>query len=189
LMLFKNSETKNTGMVLMGLSVLFFSLITMKQSMEILCKEGIIHSFLEKYCDSSYAGITAGLLLTALTSSCSASVGILQALCMSAKVSFSFVSAFVIGAMLGTVIPVGAVFASCRKTTKSLFWIYCLYAVFTCIIGTVAAAVFPLIYSLSVSNVSAGAAADFQTAARSISAILFLPALCLNRREQKPLRL
>lgn len=101
-LLFSHKEKlKNVATILVGFAVLMFGMDTMSTAVKPLADvpefTGILTSF-----SNPFLGMLAGLVLTAVIQSSSASVGILQALCMTGAVGYSAAVPIIMGQNIGT---------------------------------------------------------------------------------------
>ena len=97
----KSSRKKDIGTILLGFSVLMFGMETMSGAVKPLADVPEFTGLLLKF-SNPVAGILAGTLLTAIIQSSSASVGILQALCMTGAVPFAAAFPIIMGQNIGT---------------------------------------------------------------------------------------
>ena len=97
----ENDKKKNIGSILVGFAVLMFGMETMSGSVAPLAENprftGILTAF-----SNPLLGLLAGLVLTAVIQSSSASVGILQALCVTGVVSYGTAIPIIMGQYIGT---------------------------------------------------------------------------------------
>ena len=101
LMFPKKEKKKDIGMILIGFAVLMFGMDTMSNAVKPLADvpefTGILTAF-----SNPLLGMLAGLVLTAVIQSSSASVGILQALCVTGAVSYGSAIPIIMGQNIGT---------------------------------------------------------------------------------------
>ena len=97
----KSSRKKDIGTILLGFAVLMFGMETMSGAVKPLADVPEFTGLLLKF-SNPVAGIIAGAVLTAIIQSSSASVGILQALCMTGAVPFSAAFPIIMGQNIGT---------------------------------------------------------------------------------------
>ena len=88
LMFTKNSRKKDIGAILVGFAVLMFGMDTMSAAVKPLADVPEFTNLLLAF-SNPIAGVLAGTVLTAFIQSSSASVGILQALCVTGAVPYS----------------------------------------------------------------------------------------------------
>lgn len=103
LMFSGNDKRKNIGGILTGFSILMMGMTFMSDAMSGLASNEAFTSILLKF-SNPVLGILAGMLLTALIQSSSASVGILQALAISGSITFSTAFPIILGQNIGTCI-------------------------------------------------------------------------------------
>ncbi len=97
----KSSKQKNLGAILLGFTVLMFGMETMSGAVKPLADNEAFTSILTKF-SNPVLGVIVGLLLTAVIQSSSASIGILQALCVTGAVSFGTAIPIIMGQNIGT---------------------------------------------------------------------------------------
>jgi phosphate:Na+ symporter len=101
LMFSKKEKLKNAGMIFIGFAVLMFGMDTMSGAVKPLADvpefTGILTAF-----SNPILGVLAGMILTAVIQSSSASVGILQALCATGAVSYGAAVPIIMGQNIGT---------------------------------------------------------------------------------------
>lgn len=101
LMAGKSDKKKNAGNILLGFSILMTGMNVMSSAMKPLGDIPAFSSLFIRF-SNPIMGIVAGAILTALIQSSSASVGILQALCMSGAIPYSAVLPIIMGQNIGT---------------------------------------------------------------------------------------
>ena len=97
----KSSRKKDIGTIMLGFAVLMFGMESMSGAVKPLADVPEFTGLLLKF-SNPVAGILAGTILTAIIQSSSASVGILQALCMTVAVPFSSAFPIIMGQNIGT---------------------------------------------------------------------------------------
>ena len=97
----KSSRKKDVGTILLGFAVLMFGMDTMSGAVKPLADVPEFTGLLLKF-SNPVAGIVAGAVLTAIIQSSSASVGILQALCLTGAVPYSAAFPIIMGQNIGT---------------------------------------------------------------------------------------
>ena len=95
------SRKKTIGSILLGFAVLMFSMETMSGAVSPLKDNPTFTGMLTEF-SNPILGMTAGAVLTAVIQSSSASVGILQALCMSGAVTYGTALPIIMGQNIGT---------------------------------------------------------------------------------------
>ena len=103
LMFDKSERKKDVGGILLGFAILMFGMETMSSAVEPLRD---IPQFTRLFVAFSHpiVGILVGTVLTAVIQSSSASVGILQALCVTGSIPYSAVVPIILGQNIGTCI-------------------------------------------------------------------------------------
>ena len=94
-------KLKNAATILVGFAILMFGMDTMSAAVSPLAEVPEFTNLLIKFRNPVF-GVLAGLILTAVIQSSSASVGILQALCTTGVVSFSAAVPIIMGQNIGT---------------------------------------------------------------------------------------
>lgn len=101
LMFSKKEKKKHIGEILIGFAVLMTGMDAMSAAVQPLQEVPEFTNFLLKF-SHPVLGLLAGLILTAIIQSSSASVGILQALCSTGAVSFGAAIPIIMGQNIGT---------------------------------------------------------------------------------------
>ncbi|WP_308782135.1 Na/Pi cotransporter family protein [uncultured Blautia sp.] len=101
LMFTKSSRKKDIGVILVGFAVLMFGMETMSGAVKPLADVPEFTNLLLAF-SNPIAGVLAGTILTAIIQSSSASVGILQALCVTGAVPYSAAFPIIMGQNIGT---------------------------------------------------------------------------------------
>ena len=99
----KKEQLKNIGNILVGFAVLMFGMETMSGAVKPLAEVPEFTSILTAF-SNPILGLLAGAILTAIIQSSSASVGILQALCITGTVSYATAIPIIMGQNIGTCI-------------------------------------------------------------------------------------
>lgn len=103
-LVFMKSEKKhNIGTILLGFSVLMFGMDTMTSAVAPLSEVKAFTNILTMF-ENPILGMLAGLVLTAIIQSSSASVGILQALCVTGAITYANAIPIIMGQNIGTCI-------------------------------------------------------------------------------------
>ena len=101
LLFIKDEKKKDIGAIMVGFAVLMFGMETMSDAVKPLANvpefTGILTAF-----SNPLLGMIAGAVLTAIIQSSSASVGILQALCVTGAVSYGVAIPIIMGQNIGT---------------------------------------------------------------------------------------
>ncbi|MBE5943690.1 MAG: Na/Pi cotransporter family protein [Lachnospiraceae bacterium] len=103
-LVFMKSEKKhNLGTILLGFSVLMFGMNAMSSAVEPLRDVPEFRNILTMF-ENPILGMLAGLVLTAVIQSSSASVGILQSLCVTGAITYANAVPIIMGQNIGTCI-------------------------------------------------------------------------------------
>ena len=121
----KNDKHKDIGNILLGFAVLMFGMNAMSSAVEPL-KDVPQFTHLLTMFTNPLLGMLAGLILTAIIQSSSASVGILQALCSTGAVSFGCAIPIIMGQNIGTCVTaiISSVGASKNAKRTALVHLY-----------------------------------------------------------------
>lgn len=103
LMFSKRDKKKDIGMILVGFAVLMMGMDNMSAAVKPLSDVPEFTSILTMF-SNPFFGILAGAILTAIIQSSSASVGILQALCLTGSVSYATAVPIILGQNIGTTV-------------------------------------------------------------------------------------
>ena len=101
LMFSKNEKKKDIGTIMVGFAVLMFGMETMSDAVKPLADVPEFANILLMF-KNPLLGMLAGLVLTAVIQSSSASVGILQSLCVTGAVSYGAAIPIIMGQNIGT---------------------------------------------------------------------------------------
>ena len=112
---FIDEKKKDIGNILVGFAVLMFGMNTMSGAVKPLAEVPEFTNILLKF-SNPVLGVLAGALLTAVIQSSSASVGILQALCVTGAVRYGAALPIIMGQNIGTCIT--AMLSSIGATKK-----------------------------------------------------------------------
>lgn len=132
LMFTKNSRKKDIGAILVGFAVLMFGMDTMSVAVKPLADVPEFTNLLLAF-SNPIAGVLAGTVLTAIIQSSSASVGILQALCVTGAVPYSAAFPIIMGQNIGTCVTALLSAIGANKNAKRAAMIHLYFN----IIGTV----------------------------------------------------
>lgn len=137
LMFLKSPKKKDIGAILIGFAVLMFGMETMSGAVKPLADvpefTGIITAF-----SNPVLGVVAGTVLTAVIQSSSASVGILQALCMTGAVHYSVALPIIMGQNIGTCVTALLSAIGANKNAKRAAMVHLYFnligtAIFMCV--------------------------------------------------------
>mgnify|MGYP000323307037 CR=1 FL=1 len=101
IMFTKSQKKKDVGAIFVGFAILMYGMNAMSGAVEPLAEVPEFTGMLVKF-SNPILGVVAGAVLTAIIQSSSASVGILQALCLTGMVPFSAALPIIMGQNIGT---------------------------------------------------------------------------------------
>lgn len=121
----KSDKKKNVGMIMVGFAILMTGMDTMSAAVKPLANVPEFTNILLMF-SNPILGLAAGAILTAVIQSSSASVGILQALCMTGAVSFSTALPIIMGQNIGTCVTamISGIGASKNARRTALIHLY-----------------------------------------------------------------
>ena len=126
------SRKKTIGSILLGFAVLMFGMETMSGAVSPLKDNSTFTGMLTAF-SNPVLGMAAGAVLTAIIQSSSASVGILQALCMSDAVTYGTALPIIMGQNIGTCVTALISSVGASKNAKRAAFIHLYFN----LIGTV----------------------------------------------------
>lgn len=126
LIFMKNEKKHDLGTILLGFAVLMFGMDAMSGAVKPLADVPAFTNILTMF-ENPILGMLAGVVLTAIIQSSSASVGILQALCVTGKITYANAIPIIMGQNIGTCITavlssVGASKDAKRASAVHLFF-------------------------------------------------------------------
>ena len=119
------SKKKDVGGILLGFAILMFGMESMSSSVSGLSENENFVSLMTAF-SNPILGLIVGAVLTAIIQSSSASVGILQALCMTGVINYSTVIPIIMGQNIGTCVTalISAVGANKNAKRAALIHLY-----------------------------------------------------------------
>ncbi len=120
-----NDRKKDVGNILLGFSILMFGMETMSDAVAPLAHNKEFTGMLTMF-SNPILGMLAGALLTAIVQSSSASVGILQALCLTGAVRYGTAIPIIMGQNIGTCVTaiLSSIGASKNARRASMIHLY-----------------------------------------------------------------
>lgn len=113
----KDAKKKDIGLILLGFSILMFGMETMSDAVKPLADEPWFANALVLF-SNPVLGVVMGAVITGVIQSSSASVGILQALCMTGAVSYTTAIPIIMGQNIGTCLTAIISCAGANKNAK-----------------------------------------------------------------------
>ena len=101
----KDQKKKNIGMIMLAFAVLMSGMQTMSGAMAPLKESKAFLDFISAV-SNPFIAIAVGVVVTAIIQSCSASIGILQALSVTGVISYEVAIPMVLGMCIGACVPV-----------------------------------------------------------------------------------
>ena len=123
LMFSKNEKKKDIGTIMIGFTVLMFGMETMSDAVKPLADVPEFANILLMF-KNPLLGMLAGLVLTAVIQSSSASVGILQALCMTGAVTYGTALPIIMGQNIGTCVTALLSSIGAKKNAKRAAFVH-----------------------------------------------------------------
>lgn len=136
-----NEKKQNIGIILLGFSILMLGMDTMSEAVSSLTESVRFRSALLAF-QNPFFGFSAGLVMTAVLQSSSASIGILQSLTVTGAIPFGTAIPIILGQNIGTCIT--AVIAS-FGTSRDAKRVACFHVLFNAIGSAVWMSVFLLL--------------------------------------------
>lgn len=133
IMFIKGEKKKDVGIILVGFAILMMGMDTMSLAVEPLKEVPEFANLMIKFAHNPFLSMMAGLILTAIIQSSSASVGILQAFCKTGVLKFSAVLPIIMGQNIGTCVTALLSAIGAKKNAKRAAVVHLLFN----IIGTV----------------------------------------------------
>ncbi|MBQ7828548.1 MAG: Na/Pi cotransporter family protein [Clostridia bacterium] len=175
-MFFKSTKKKDTGMILLGFAVLMFGMEAMSGSVGGLKDSPEFARFFVMF-ENPILGVLAGAILTAIIQSSSASVGILQVLSDTGKVSIGASIPIVMGQAIGTCVTALISCFGTNRNAKSAAMAHLTFnvlgtAVWLTAYGIIDVVVSPALFGMTASRVSI---AIVNTVFKVLCTLMFLP--------------
>ena len=126
LMFSKNEKKKDIGTIMIGFTVLMFGMETMSDAVKPLADVPEFANILLMF-KNPLLGMLAGLVLTAVIQSSSASVGILQSLCVTGAVSYGAAIPIIMGQNIGTCVTALLSSIGASKNAKRTAFVFQYY--------------------------------------------------------------
>lgn len=176
LMFSKKDKLKNIAVILIGFAVLMFGMDTMSSAVKPLADvpefTGILTSF-----SNPILGMLAGLVLTAVIQSSSASVGILQALCTTGAVGYSAAIPIIMGQNIGTCVTALLSSIGANRNAKRTAMIHLYFNIIGTIVFMLAFYAVQLLFGIPFwsDTMSATSISIFHSVFNVVTTILLLP--------------
>ena len=132
-MFIKDEKKKNIGTILLGFAVLMTGMSSMSDAVGPLKEVEGFRNLMIRFSDVPVLGMIAGLVLTAIIQSSSASVGILQAFCKTGVLTYGAAIPIIMGQNIGTCVTALLSSIGAKKNAKRAAVVHLLFN----IVGTV----------------------------------------------------
>jgi len=137
----KEQRIKNIGEVIFGFGVLFLGLSQMPDAMKPLAELDAVKQFFITMGSNPVLGILAGILVTAVIQSSTASIGILQSLAFAGMVPWNAAVYIVLGQNVGTCLTAVLSGIGASKNAQAASYVHLVYnvvgAVLFCFVGVI----------------------------------------------------
>lgn len=189
----KSTKKKDIGTIMVGFAVLMFGMETMSGAVKPLAEVPEFTNILLKF-SNPVLGIIAGAVLTAVIQSSSASVGILQALCVTGAVRYSVALPIIMGQNIGTCVTALLSAIGANKNAKRAAMVHLYFNLIGTIVFMCAFYLINSVVHLEILNEAAGPAgiAVIHSIFNVTATILWLPfsgvlekLACLTIRDSK----
>ena len=181
IMFVKSHKTKNIGDICIGFGILFVGLMNMTGAVKGFANSPAFMDMLTSLSDVPVLGILAGLVITVIVQSSSATVAMLQSLSATGALNFAGVYPIVMGINIGTTI-VTAFYCFIGGGERDAKRTGVVHVVFNCIGTVVFMIILSVMQSLNVfgdsfwnMQVNSNTIAIFQTAFNLFTAVLLIP--------------
>ena len=181
IMFIKTAKTKTVGDICMGFGILFIGLMNMTGAVKGFADNPAFMDLLAGLGDKPILGIFAGLVLTVIVQSSSATVAMLQTLAVTGALNFSGVYPIIMGINIGTTL-VTAFYCFLGGESRDSKRTGVVHIVFNCIGTVIFMIILSIMQSLNVfgtgfwtMTVNSNIIAIFQTAFNLFTAILLIP--------------
>ncbi len=129
----KKNTTKSIGMVFLGLGTILLAMSLISDSVSPLKESEGFRQLLVLF-KNPFLGILAGIFVAAIIQSCSAGVGILQALCTSVVIPYSVCLPVILGIKIGASSPVLLSMIGGNKNSKRTALVYVFANILTAVL-------------------------------------------------------
>ena len=189
IMAFKFRNADLIGNTAMGFSILFTGLLNMTAAVAPLSESPAFSQLFIALADKPMLGFLAGAVVAFIIQSSSATVGILQALALTGKLSFSSVYAVIIGIYMGDCITTALVCSlGSKAAAKRTGIVHILFNLCGVVLVAGSVALFHklgLLYTLWSRPITSGGIANTHTLFKMACAILLLPFVTLLEKASR----
>ncbi|RKI38409.1 Na/Pi cotransporter family protein [bacterium D16-51] len=154
----KSMKKKDIGTILAGFAILMTGMDTMSAAVKPLAEIEEFTSIFLMFSDNPLIGVVVGALLTAVIQSSSASVGILQALCLTGSVSYASALPIIMGQNIGTCVTALLSAIGASKNARRAAFVHFYFNIIGTVIFMVLFYVINAVVNFSFMEEAAGAA-------------------------------
>ena len=129
----KGNTKKSVGMIMLAFSVLMSGMQTMSGAMSGLKTSPVFLNFITAV-ENPFVSLLVGVVVTAIIQSCSASIGILQALSVTGVISYEVAIPMVLGMCIGACVPVLISAIGANVNGKRTAFVYLYFNLAGCVI-------------------------------------------------------
>lgn len=179
IMFVKSPKSKTPGEIAIGFGVLFSGLLNMTAAVDPLAESDTFMNLMGRFSDNPFLAICAGLIITVIVQSSSATVGMIQAISVTGAMSFNLIYPMIMGINLGTCVTTAMVCSiGSSKDAKRTGIVHIVFNVLGTIFFMVVMSLikwaggFPGLWD---SVVNSGDIANFQTIFNLVTAIVLVP--------------
>jgi len=138
----KEQRIKNIGEVIFGFGILFLGLAQMPEAMKPLAELEAVKQFFITMGSNPVLGVLAGILVTAVIQSSTASIGILQSLAFAGMVPWNAAVYIVLGQNVGTCLTAVLSGIGASKNAQAASYVHLVYNVVGAVIFCIAGIIF-----------------------------------------------
>lgn len=174
----KDKKKKIIGQIVMGFSILFTGMISMSDSVKPLAESDVFLNILKQFSNMPILGLLAGLIVTAILQSSSASVGILQALSSTGALTFGATYPIILGQNIGTCVTSVLSSIGTNRNAKRTAAVHVYFNVIGSVLFMIAistAQFCGLFSNIWNETVNSGIIANFHTIFNVVTTLLLMP--------------
>ncbi len=154
----KSTKKKDVGTILAGFAILMTGMDTMSGAVKPLAEVEEFTNLFLVFGNNPFLGVIAGAVLTAVIQSSSASVGILQALCLTGSVTYSSALPIIMGQNIGTCVTALLSAIGANKNAKRAAFVHFYFNIIGTVFFMIAFYIVNAFYPFEFMEQSAGAA-------------------------------
>ncbi|MDR1928175.1 MAG: Na/Pi cotransporter family protein [Oscillospiraceae bacterium] len=176
-MIFKSARKRNLGQIFLGFGILFTGMLSMEGAVRPL-EDSAWFAALFTSLRNPVLGVLAGLLVTCVIQSSSASVGILQALTVTGAIAWGNAVPIILGQNIGTCITALLSSLSASRQAKRVAFTHIYFNVLGSVFFLILIYAFKAVFGIPFWDdaIDMGDIANFHTVFNVICTLLFLPA-------------